>query len=58
MSEDDAPPESNTGQGAAAPPGALTRELLIVNKRGQTTVLTGLQDALSIEQAIDEARDS
>jgi hypothetical protein len=35
-----------------------TPTLLIVNKRGQTTVLTGLQDALSIEQAIDEARDS
>jgi phosphocarrier protein HPr len=29
---DDAPPESNTGQGA--PPGALLRELQIVNKRG------------------------
>jgi phosphocarrier protein HPr len=29
---DDAPPESNTGQGA--PPGALSRELQIVNKRG------------------------
>jgi hypothetical protein len=35
-----------------------TPTLLIVNKRGQTTVLTGLQDALSIEQAIDEARNS
>jgi hypothetical protein len=34
-----------------------TPTLLIVNKSGQTTVLTGLQDALSIEQAIDEARD-
>ncbi len=33
MSEEDAPPESNTGQGAV-PPGALTRELPIVNKRG------------------------
>jgi phosphocarrier protein HPr len=32
---DDAPPESNTGQqGATPPPDALTRELLIVNKRG------------------------
>ncbi len=31
---DDAPPEGNTGQGAVPPPGALTRELLIVNKRG------------------------
>ncbi len=35
-----------------------TPTLFIVNKRGQTTVLTGLQDALSIEQAIDEARSS
>jgi phosphocarrier protein HPr len=33
MSDDEAPPESNTGQGAP-PPGALSRELLIVNKRG------------------------
>jgi hypothetical protein len=33
-----------------------TPTIFIVNKRGQTTVLTGLQDALSIEQAIDEAR--
>jgi phosphocarrier protein HPr len=31
---DDAPPESNTGQSATPPPGALTRELMIVNKRG------------------------
>jgi hypothetical protein len=35
-----------------------TPTLLIVNKRGQTTVMTGLQDAFSIEQAIDEARNS
>jgi phosphocarrier protein len=33
MSED-APPESNAGQGATPPPGALSRELLIINKRG------------------------
>ena len=33
MSEEDAPPESTSGQGAA-PPGTLTRELQIVNKRG------------------------
>jgi hypothetical protein len=33
-----------------------TPTVLIVNKSGKTTVLTGLQDALSIEQAIDEAR--
>jgi phosphocarrier protein HPr len=31
---DDAPPESNAGQGATPPPDALTRELQIVNKRG------------------------
>ncbi len=36
----------------------VTPTLLIVNKRGQATVLTGLQDAFSIEQAIDEARNS
>lgn len=35
-----------------------TPTVLIVNKSGQTTVLTGLQDAFSIEQAIDEARNS
>lgn len=35
-----------------------TPTILIVNKRGQTTVLTGVQDAFSIEQAIDEARNS
>jgi hypothetical protein len=33
-----------------------TPTLLIVNKRGQTTTLTGLTDVYSIEQAIDEAR--
>lgn len=36
----------------------VTPTLLIVNKRGQATVLTGPQDAFSIEQAIDEARNS
>jgi hypothetical protein len=35
-----------------------TPTVLIVNKSGQTTVLTGVQDAFSIEQAIDEARNS
>lgn len=35
-----------------------TPTILIVNKQGQTTVLTGVQDAFSIEQAIDEARNS
>lgn len=35
-----------------------TPTILIVNKRGETTVLTGVQDAFSIEQAIDEARNS
>jgi len=35
-----------------------TPTILIVNKSGQTTVLTGVQDAFSIEQAIDEARSS
>ncbi len=35
-----------------------TPTLFIVNKHGQAIVLTGLQDALSIEQAIDEVRDS
>ena len=33
-----------------------TPTILIINKRGQTTTLTGLTDAFSIEQAIDEAR--
>ncbi|HEV3033863.1 MAG TPA: hypothetical protein VGX72_03645 [Solirubrobacteraceae bacterium] len=36
----------------------MTPTLLVINKRGQTTALTGLQDAFSIEQAIDEARNS
>jgi hypothetical protein len=35
-----------------------TPTILIVNKAGKTIVLTGLQDAFSIEQAIDEARNS
>jgi hypothetical protein len=35
-----------------------TPTILIVNKRGETTVLTGVQDAFSIEQAIDEVRNS
>ncbi len=35
-----------------------TPTILIINKRGQTTTLTGLQDAFAIEQAIDEARHS
>jgi hypothetical protein len=35
-----------------------TPTVLIVNKSGKTTVLTGLQDAFSIEQAIDETRNS
>jgi hypothetical protein len=35
-----------------------TPTVLVINKRGQTTALTGLQDAFSIEQAIDEARNS
>jgi hypothetical protein len=34
-----------------------TPTLFVVNKHGQAIVLTGLQDALSIEQAIDEVRD-
>ena len=33
-----------------------TPTILIVNKKGQTSTLTGLNDAFSIEQAIDEAR--
>jgi hypothetical protein len=37
---------------------AVTPTILIVNKSGQATELTGLQDAFSIEQAIDEARNS
>jgi hypothetical protein len=35
-----------------------TPTILVINKSGQATVLTGLQDAFSIEQAIDEARSS
>jgi hypothetical protein len=35
-----------------------TPTLFIINKRGQTTVLNGLQDAFSIEQAIDEVRNA
>lgn len=35
-----------------------TPTILIVNKGGQTMALNGLQDALSIEQAIDEARNT
>ena len=33
-----------------------TPTILILNNKGQTTTLTGLNDAFSIEQAIDEAR--
>ena len=32
MSDDDAPPENNAG--AAVPPGAISREIPIINKRG------------------------
>jgi hypothetical protein len=35
-----------------------TPTILVINKRGQTIVLTGLQEAFSIEQAITEARGS
>jgi hypothetical protein len=35
-----------------------TPTILIVNKRGQATTLSGLTDAYSIEQAVDEARHS
>jgi hypothetical protein len=35
-----------------------TPTLLVVNPRGQVTTITGLTDAFSIEQAIDEARNS
>ncbi|MGD0456018.1 MAG: hypothetical protein ABSB69_20725 [Solirubrobacteraceae bacterium] len=35
-----------------------TPTIFVINKRGQTTVLSGLQDAFSIEQAIDESRNS
>jgi hypothetical protein len=52
--------------GAVASFGTITRgiqiyetpTLLVINKKGQTTVLTGVQDAYSIEQAISEARHS
>ena len=33
-----------------------TPTILIVNRRGEVTTITGLTDAYSIEQAIDEAR--
>jgi len=33
-----------------------TPTIFVINKHGQTIVLTGVQDAFSIEQAIDEAR--
>ncbi len=33
-----------------------TPTILILNKKGQTTALTGLNDAFSIQQAIEEAR--
>ena len=35
-----------------------TPTILIINKHGQATVLTGLTDAFSLEQAIEEARQS
>ena len=35
-----------------------TPTLLIVNRHGQVRTLTGLTDAYSMEQAIDEARHS
>lgn len=35
-----------------------TPTILVIDKRGQTTVLTGVQDTFSIEQAIAEARSS
>ncbi len=35
-----------------------TPTLFVINKRGQAIVLTGVQDAFSIEQAISEARSS
>jgi hypothetical protein len=35
-----------------------TPTILIINRHGQTTTLTGLTDAVAIEQAIDEARHS
>jgi hypothetical protein len=56
--------EASAGQVASF--GSITRgvqvyetpTIFIINKRGQTMVLTGLQDAYSIEQAIDEVRNS
>ena len=44
---------------ANGPPGDLkfaTPTILIVNRRGHTTTVSGLTDAFSIEQAIGEAR--
>jgi hypothetical protein len=35
-----------------------TPTILVINKHGQTTVLTGVQDAFAVEQAIAEARSS
>ncbi len=35
---------------------SATPTIFVINKKGQTIVLSGLQDAYSIEQAIDEAR--
>jgi cytoskeletal protein RodZ len=35
-----------------------TPTILVINKRGQTIVLTGVQDTFSVEQAIAEARSS
>jgi methylglyoxal synthase len=35
-----------------------TPTILVIDKRGQTTVLTGVQDTFSVEQAIAEARSS
>jgi hypothetical protein len=35
-----------------------TPTVLVIDKRGQTTVLTGVQDTFSVEQAIAEARSS
>ena len=35
-----------------------TPTILVVAKSGKTTVLTGLTDYYSIEQAIDETRDA
>lgn len=55
-----------TSGGDVASFGSITRgvqvygtpTILIVNRKGQTITLTGLTDAYSIEQAIDEARHS